>query len=87
VEACRAAVADLAATLTGSNVEAAARIALRGLVGNVSVFAQGRKLYGRIGLDPTPLIRSANPGFIESCGSGGVSWASHSLDFIDVELR
>ena len=39
-DAYRAAIADLSATLTGSNVEAA-RSALRGLVGNVSVFAEG----------------------------------------------
>jgi hypothetical protein len=35
-------------------------------------FTQGRKLHGRVGLDPTPLIRSANPGLIELCGSGGL---------------
>ena len=55
-DAYRAAIADLSATLTGSNVEAA-RSALRGLVGNVSVFAEGRKLYGRSGLNPAPLLR------------------------------
>jgi hypothetical protein len=69
-DAYRAAIADLSATLTGSNVEAA-RSALRGLVGNVSVFAEGRKLYGRIGLNPAQLLRTSNPGFIESIGSGG----------------
>ena len=62
-DAYRAAIADLSATLTGSNVEAA-RSALRGLVGNVSVFAEGRKLYGRIGLNPAQLLRTSNPGFI-----------------------
>ena len=65
-DAYRAAIADLSATLTGSNVEA-----VRGLVGNVSVFAEGRKLYGRIGLNPAQLLRTSNPGFIESIGSGG----------------
>jgi site-specific DNA recombinase len=69
-DAYRAAIADLSATLTGSNVEAA-RSALRGLVGNVSVFAEGKKLYGRIGLNPAQLLRTSNPGFIESIGSGG----------------
>jgi hypothetical protein len=76
VEGYRAAVADLSATLMGSNVEAA-RTALRGLVGSVSVFAEGGKLYGRIGLDAAQLLRSSNPEFIESCGSGGPLW-SHS---------
>jgi hypothetical protein len=69
-DAYRAAIADLSVTLTGSNVEAA-RSALRGLVGNVSVFAEGRKLYGRIGLNPAQLLRTSNAGFIESIGSGG----------------
>jgi hypothetical protein len=53
-DAYRAAIADLSATPTGSNAEAA-RSALRGLVGNVSVFAEGRKLYGRIGLNRAAL--------------------------------
>ena len=46
------------------------RTALRGLVGTVPVFAEGRKLYGRFGLDHAQLMRSSNPGFIESSGSG-----------------
>lgn len=70
VESYRAAVAGLAETLAGSNVEAA-RTALRGLVGTVPVFAEGRKLYGRLGLDHAQLMRSSNPHLIESCGSGG----------------
>jgi hypothetical protein len=37
-----------------------------------AVFAEGRKLYGRFGLDHAQLMRSSNPGFIESCGSGGL---------------
>jgi hypothetical protein len=60
----------LAETLGGSNVEAA-RTALRGLVGTVPVFAEGRKLYGRLGLGHAQLMRSSNPHLIESCGSGG----------------
>lgn len=55
----RAAIADLSATLTGSNVEAA-RSALRGLVGKVSVFAEGKKLYGRTGLNPAQFLRTSN---------------------------
>ena len=66
----RAAVADVADVLAGSNVEAA-RAQLRSLVGTVPVFAEGRKLYGRIGLDRAQLLRSTNPGLLESCGSGG----------------
>jgi len=66
VESYRAAVAGLA----GSNVEAA-RTALRDLVGTVPVFAEGRKPYGRLGLDQAQLMRSSNPHLIESCGSGG----------------
>ncbi len=73
VLAYRAAVADLAATLTGSNVEAA-RSALRGLMGTIPVFAQAEKLYGRMELNSTPLLGSSNPRFIERCGSGGPIW-------------
>jgi hypothetical protein len=70
VESYRAAVAELAETLASSNVEAA-RAQLRGLVGTVPVFAEGRKLFGRVGFDRAQLLRSTNPGFIESVGSGG----------------
>jgi hypothetical protein len=70
MQCSRRAVASLAETLSGANVEAA-RTALRGLVGTVPVFAEGRKPYGRFGLDRAQLMRSSNPGFIESCGSGG----------------
>lgn len=48
---------------------------MRRLVGTVPVFAEGRKLYGRFGLDHAQLMGSSNLGFIESCGSGGVVWA------------
>jgi hypothetical protein len=58
VEAYRAAVADLASTLAGSNVEAARR-ALRGIVGTVSVFAESGKLYGRIGFNSAQLLRTS----------------------------
>jgi 2-methylcitrate dehydratase PrpD len=55
----RAAVADLAAALAGSNVEAA-RAALRGLIGPVPVFAKEGKLYGRDGFDSAQLVRKSN---------------------------
>jgi hypothetical protein len=59
-QAYRAAVAEMSATLEGANIEAA-RAALRSLVGTIPVFEDAGKLYGRIGLDPTPLFRSRNP--------------------------
>jgi site-specific DNA recombinase len=59
-QAYRAAVAEMAATLEGGNIEAA-RVALHSLVGTIPVFEDAGKLYGRIGLDPTPLYRSRNP--------------------------
>jgi hypothetical protein len=55
-EAYQAAVAEMAGTLEGSNVEAA-RVALRSLIGTVPVFENAGKLYGRIGVDPMPLYR------------------------------
>jgi hypothetical protein len=69
-EAYKAAAADMAATLKGSNIEAA-RVALRALVGSIPIFAEGGKIFGRIGLDLAQLFRSSNPRFIESVGSGG----------------
>jgi hypothetical protein len=69
-EAYRAAVADMAATLRGSNVEAA-RAALRGLTGDIPVFEQGGKLYGRLTVDAVPLYSRCNPALIEQVGSGG----------------
>jgi Recombinase zinc beta ribbon domain len=70
-EAYRAAVADMAATLGGSNVEAA-RAALRGLTGEIPVFEHGGKLYGRLSVDAVPLFAArCNPGLIEQVGSGG----------------
>jgi hypothetical protein len=59
-QAYRAAVAEMAATLEGANIEAA-RAALRSLVGTIPVFEDTGKLYGRIAFDPTPLFRSRNP--------------------------
>jgi hypothetical protein len=60
----------LAATLKGSSIEAA-RVALRALVGSIPIFAEGGRIFGKIGLDPAQLFRSSNPQFIESVGSGG----------------
>jgi hypothetical protein len=59
-QAYRAAVAEMSATLQGANIEAA-RAALRSRVGTIPVFEDAGKLYGRIGLDPTPLFRSRTP--------------------------
>jgi hypothetical protein len=70
VIAYRAAVADLAAALAGSNVEEA-RAALRGLIGPVPVFAKEGKLYGRDGFNSAQLVRKSNPDLIGSIGSGG----------------
>jgi len=82
----RAAVAELAETLAGSNVEAA-RAQLRDLIGAVPVFAEGRKLFGRIGFDRAQLLRSTNPGFIESVGSGGVICAEPAPIKMALPLR
>jgi site-specific DNA recombinase len=69
-EAYRAAVADMAATLGGSNVEAA-RAAVRSLTGEIPVFEHGGKLYGRLSVHAIPLFARCNPGLIEQVGSGG----------------
>jgi site-specific DNA recombinase len=70
-EAYRAAVAEMAATLGGSNVEAACA-ALRGMTGDIPVFEKGGRLYGRLSVDAVPLFRRCNPALIEQVGSGGV---------------
>ena len=59
-EGYRAAVAEMAAILQGANIEAA-RAALRSLIGNIPIFEDAGQLYGRIGLNPTPLFQSRNP--------------------------
>jgi hypothetical protein len=69
-EAHRAAVADMASELGGSNVEVA-RAALRSLTGDIPVFERGGKLYGRLRVDPIPLFSRCNPRLIEQVGSGG----------------
>jgi hypothetical protein len=61
--------------------------ALRGLVGNVSVFAEGRKLYGRIGLNRAQLLRKSNLGFIESIGSGDSMLSWKFLKVKEVRVR
>ena len=68
-EAYRAAVAEMAATLEGSNVEGA-RAALRSLLGTISVFEDAGKLYGRLGVDPMPLYRR-NPAVFGGMVAGG----------------
>jgi hypothetical protein len=68
-EAYRAAVADMVATLRGSNVEAA-RAALRGLTGDIPVFEQGGKLYGRLTVDAIPLYSRCNPALIDDLPDG-----------------
>ena len=67
--AYRAAVAEMAATLESSNVEAA-RAALRSLIGTISVCEDAGKLYGRLGVDPMPLYRRNATTF--GNGSGGL---------------
>jgi hypothetical protein len=69
-EVYRAAVADMAAVLEGTNVEAA-RAAVRSLTGNIPVFERNGKLYGRLTVDAAPLFSRHNPGIIEQVGSGG----------------
>ena len=59
-EAYRAAVAEMAVVLQGSNIEAA-RAALRSLIGSIPVFQDAGKLYGRIGINALPLFQSRNP--------------------------
>jgi hypothetical protein len=58
-EAYRAAVAEMAATLHGVNVEAT-RAAVRQHVGSIPVFMQDGNLYGRLGIDPAAILRVSN---------------------------
>ncbi len=67
-EAYRGAVADINGALKGNNVEAA-RAALRGLLGNIPVFQQGRHLAARLTMNPASLL--SNPGIVLLVGSGG----------------
>ncbi len=67
-EAYRGAVADINGALRGNNVEAA-RAALRGLLGNIPVFQQGRHLAARLTMNPASLL--SNPGIVLLVGSGG----------------
>jgi rubredoxin len=59
-EGYRTAVAEMATVLQGANIEAA-RAALRSLLGSIPVFEDAGQLYGRIGLNPTPLFQPRNP--------------------------
>jgi hypothetical protein len=54
----RAAVADLAAVLQGSNIEAT-RAAVRRLTGKIPFFEERGKLYGRLTVDATPVFGAA----------------------------
>lgn len=67
-EAYRAAVADINGALKASNVEAA-REALRGLLGNIPVFQEGRRLAARLTMNASALMR--NPDIVLLNGSGG----------------
>jgi hypothetical protein len=67
-EAYRAAVSDINGALRGNNVEAA-RAALRGLLGNIPVFQEGRHLAARLTMNPAALL--SNPGIVLVVGSGG----------------
>src|SRR4051812_37629199 len=68
-EAYRAAVADMNGALMGHNIEAA-RAALRGLLGEIPVFQEGRHLAARLTINATSLLR--NPDTVLLIGSGGV---------------
>jgi hypothetical protein len=85
-EAYRAAVADLASVLSGSNIEAA-RAAVRSLTGEIPVFEHGGKLYGRLAVDAAPLFARHNPGFVEQVGSGGPLQNWKSMKTKDLRLR
>jgi hypothetical protein len=67
----------------------AARTALRSLVGTIPVFAEGGKLYGRIGFNSAQLLRTSNPGLIASCGSGGLHPTNGTVvvPFPGIDLR
>lgn len=69
-EAYKAAVVDMAATLEGTNIEAA-RAALRLSLGSIPVFMQEGKLYGRMRLDRAALFRARNPEKFGSMVAGG----------------
>jgi site-specific DNA recombinase len=69
-EAYKAAVADMASVLGGSNVEAA-RAAVRSLTGDIPIFQREGKLYGRLAVNAAPLFSRCNPRLIEQVGSGG----------------
>ena len=62
--AYRESVADMAAVLAGSNVEAV-RAAVRGLTGDIPVFEKDGKLYARLAVNAAPLFRRCNPELID----------------------
>jgi len=63
---------------------AKARVILRALFGGeirLQPQADG-ELLARWNLQPAALLKAAG-----TCGSGGLSWVSHTLDFVEVEMR
>jgi hypothetical protein len=54
--------------LRGNNIEAA-RVALRGLLGEIPVFQEGRHLVARLTMNAAALLR--NPDTVLLIGSGG----------------
>ena len=75
-EAYRAAVADMNGALIGHNIEAA-RAALRGLLGEIPVFQEGRHLAARLTINATSLLR--NPDTVLLIGSGAWSGKDEPL--------
>jgi hypothetical protein len=61
-------VADINGALQGRNIEAA-RGALRGPLGNIPVFQEGRRLAARLSINPASLL--SNAGIVLLVGSGG----------------
>jgi hypothetical protein len=73
-------------TLMGHNIEAA-RAALRGLLGEIPVFQEGRHLAARLTINATSLLR--NPDTVLLIGSGGVISTNSTVvvPFPNVERR
>jgi hypothetical protein len=72
--------------LRGNNVEAA-RAALRGLLGNIPVFQEGRHLAARLTMNPAALL--SNPGTVLLVGSGGAipTNSTVTIPFPNVDRR
>jgi len=65
--------AEMAQVLEGSNVEAA-RAAVLSLTGEIPVFEEAGKVYGRLSVDAVPLFGRCNLELVEQVGSGGPIW-------------